>query len=291
MNFENKPNSKILRNNNANPTNINNNENRINPNLLKKKKTNITNTNEELKRELEEAENFLQKANKDFINFKLKEKSEPDNHSKMNACNNKMPVNDKEMLFLENTIKEIKRHNENKISLKQFLSENEKNLDQQKSDKLISIKYNNTNSNSNIPFSHNIIEATQLDLNQINQNQLFDSQISQVQDKLIIENENLLVTNRVTNNDDLQGKSFFQPDKNLMMRYRKQLKANGFPELGEIYVKSELDQDFLFKFLDFILIKKIHENGDKMRLKTNVKLSHYDSFNIQSLKKFFIYLT
>jgi len=54
------------------------------------------------------------------------------------------------------------------------------------------------------------------------------------------------------------------------MRYKKQLKSSGFPEIGNIIWEKEDDKILLFKFFDYIIMKKSNENNERMKLKKNV---------------------
>jgi hypothetical protein len=247
MSFENKntnnrPSSKMKAsiNNNCNPNN--NRENIAN----QKKKLS---TQHDLKKELADAEIFLEKANKEFMNYKTKE-------TKMDYVENNF-INDSAIKFIEKTLEEkniLKKQSNNKIPLQQFLKENtlpnNSPLLETNTANPLDIKTSTTTSFAN---TNNNLENSNF------HNGCYSSNPSR-------ENLEFLNKDKIEN---LISKDLFG-ENNLMIRYKKQLKTNGFPEIGSIYCQTENDQELLFKFLDYVLIKKSNENGDKLKLKKTV---------------------
>lgn len=245
MNFENKntnnrPSSKIKT--------INPNNNYKENVLIQKKKGAML---QDLKKELADAENFLEKANKEYMNYKAIESK------KEKSQNN--PIDEAAIKFIEKTLEEknmLKRPNidDNKIPLKQFLKENSL---ASKSPLENHITYTSEYKNSvttSVAITNNNLENTNFD------NGFYLSNPSK---------ENLNLQKRETN-EKLNPKDF-KTENTLLTRYKKQLKVNGFPDIGNIYCLTEYDQELLFKFFDYILIKKSNENGDKLKLKKMVK--------------------
>lgn len=220
-----------------------------NYNNLNKNKQILTNKrkiltkSEDLEKELAEAESYLEKANREFMNFKSKEVKK-ENNSDDNAA----------VKFIEKTLEEkndLKKQSNTKISLHEFLKE--KSL-QEKSSLENNVITNTISNTSFVAFTNNNLENSNFDKNFF------------LSDPGVEKSEH---SNR-NRNENLTSKNFIH-ENNLMNRYRKQLRANGFPELGSLFCESESDQELLYKFFDYILIKKSNENGDKLKLKKTVK--------------------
>ncbi len=257
-NKENKDNRDNAKNRPLSRTKTTANANLVNKEIALNKKKKVA-TSEELKRELEEAENFLQKANKDFQNFKAKETRK--NNIDFNSDN------DSALKFIEKTLEEngvLRKRNNPKMPLKEFLKENS-NQNKNTFETNLDNNCNNTLQNKdcfNSPESKNNLEISKFN-NNFNLSDLSrDNSNNQTpKDK----KQNNIPCNDFTNKD-----IEFIAENNLLNKYRKQLRANGFPELGNILFSNENDQELLFKFFDYILIKKSNENGEKLKLKKTV---------------------
>jgi len=202
---------------------------------------------EDLKKEIKEAENFLEKANKDFLNIKKKENKESDSNM------------DSTIRFIEKTLEENKLKNNNfnsnssKMSIQTFLNENNLNPS------FAQIKTFNKD-------SINIIE----DLNSCIMNKQNNEIIVNFDNNSLSNFKNDFNENKKIENLENSSLKEFLGENLLMNRYRKQLKSNGFPEFGNIFFREEKDQELLYKFFDHLLIKKSNENGDRLKLKKTV---------------------
>lgn len=246
MSFDNKNTNNRPPSKNRAPGNISSNYYNNRESFFNKKKK--ASTSEDLKRELAEAESFLEKANKEFINFKTKE---------INRENNAYShINDAAIKFIEKTLEEknnIKKKSNLKIPLQEILKENFFPNNSQIENNFTKQQENKNSIATSVAITNNNVENTNFDNNFYMSNP--SREISDLKSK--DKNENFI------------SKDFFG-ENSLMSRYKKQLRTNGFPEIGNVYCQNENDQHLLFKFLDSILIKKSNETGDKLKLKKTV---------------------
>jgi len=274
MSFENKntnnrtsskakaPINNINSNNNSYAYFNNNKESLVN----KKKKALVS---EDLKKELAEAESFLEKANKDFLNLKTTKETKKEITSDYYTytC-----IDDAAMKFIQKTLEEknilTKQSLNNKIPMQQFLKENEM---QTHSSSATTIEKNSIfiNQHENV---NSLIATSVANTNNNVENSNFDNNFYLSNQSK--ENVDLQLKSQETKNQNLLfSKDYLGGENNLMSRYLKQLKSHGFPDIGKIFCQSENDMQLLFKFFDYILIKKSNENGDKLKLKKTVIIS------------------
>jgi hypothetical protein len=57
-----------------------------------------------------------------------------------------------------------------------------------------------------------------------------------------------------------------------LIKYQKQLKSFGFPQIGNFYFSIDEDKEKTLKFFDFLIMKKSNENDEKMKYKKQIDL-------------------
>jgi hypothetical protein len=79
------------------------------------------------------------------------------------------------------------------------------------------------------------------------------------------------------NNNILKDENIEQNSTNIecdedILRYRKQLKSYGFPEIGNMSFLNIEEKEKTLKFLDFLILKKTNENGERVKFTKNFQL-------------------
>lgn len=141
-------------------------------------------------------------------------------------------------------------------------------------------KFLNRITNENVSSQFNIKEITN-----VNKKIEFDLE----KEKIQFNKEDVLQRN---DTDDSKKTNFLQIKDEILIKYKKQLKSFGFPEIGNFYFLPNEDEEKekTLKFFDYIIMKKSNENEDKFKLKKQLdilgeKLSYCQSENIKLEKE------
>jgi len=115
------------------------------------------------------------------------------------------------------------------------------------------IRTEQSNSNSNKFISDKDLNST-LSNNQNNESKLFT----------FAEND------QTNNNGGLKTININLKDDDLLLKYKKQLKSFGFPEIGKMLFENDTEKEKTLKFFDFIMSKKTIESETRISYKKQV---------------------
>ena len=86
---------------------------------------------------------------------------------------------------------------------------------------------------------------------------------------------------QLNSSENISNQKIIKED-DLLLKYKKQLKSFGFPEIGKLIFESESDKEKTLKFFDFIMNKKSLESETRVSYKKQIESINYQLVTSQS---------